>query len=128
MENITKTFHKVEIDDLDSLTKDKIQHYSYSNFCRKAHNATGRINKNMLYFHGKKKCVYPYCRNRLVNELQKDHIVPISVAYFLNWSLKETRSFSNIQLLCDSHHKIKDANVKHMSNVAMLKRGIVLPL
>lgn len=50
--------------------------------------------------------------------LTVDHIVPISVAYYLNWTAEETRSIENLQPLCREHHAIKDENVGQLRTAA----------
>lgn len=73
-----------------------------------------RIDKNALYWITGKKCRYPWCRERDINKLTIDHVVPIVVAYHLNWSIMEVRAYDNVQLLCRPHHAKKDKDVANL--------------
>lgn len=78
------------------------------------------LSKREIYARAKKKgCEQPYCRRKYLIDLTVDHIVPVCVAYWLGWSVRRTKSASNLQLLCQKHHIIKDRNVADLKHAAV---------
>lgn len=106
-----KTFREITIEDLPKLWRDRTQDMGYWRYRKKVYKFHFRINKHALYYLTGQKCRRPYCRERDINNLTIDHVVPIVVAYHLNWSIAEVRAYTNVQLLCRKHHTEKDRNV-----------------
>lgn len=96
--------------ELAPLIRRRRQDMGYPLFKKKVCKFRYRIDKNAVWYRNK-KCAWRWCREKDITQLTVDHIVPISVAYYLNWSVKQTRSYGNIQLLCAKHHAVKDALV-----------------
>lgn len=102
-----RTYRRIE--NLENLLQNRVQDLSYALFrtlCRRHTKATRLV----LYYERGGRCAYPYCRQTDIKRLTLDHIVPISTAYNLNWSVALTNDKENLQLLCQKHHALKDAN------------------
>jgi len=108
--------------ELVALVQKRQQELSYLLFKRKVCRDRYRIDKSALW-HRRKKCAWRWCRERDIDKLTVDHIVPISVAYYLNWTVKQTRSYGNIQLLCQRHHATKDSEVHQLQREAYRLTG-----
>lgn len=124
---IPKKFSYITENDIDKLTRNRIQDWQYRKFCRKVRRHLERTPIKNIYYEGKRKCWYPWCREKRVYKLTKDHIVPIAVAYYLNWTIEETKSYRNLQLLCVKHHAKKDKNVKSLQDEVIIKNNYVIP-
>ena len=123
---IPKKFSFITEDDLSKLTRHRVQDWQYRKFCRKARRKLEKTSIVGIFYQGKKKCWYPWCREKRVYSLTKDHIVPISVAYYLNWTLEETCSYRNLQLLCVKHHARKDKHVSKLKEKAFISNTYVI--
>lgn len=54
------------------------------------------------------KCAELGCKVRGINNLTRDHIVPIAIARIYGWTRVMYESDVNLQLLCVYHHLAKD--------------------
>ena len=61
-----------------------------------------------IYKRQKGKCAEQGCNVRGINNLTRDHIVPIAIARLYGWTKAMYDSEVNLQLLCVAHHLIKD--------------------
>lgn len=84
----------------------------YTKTCREALAAIGKV---VLFYELGQKCSHPDCQERALRFLTVDHVMPIAVAYRLNWPWEKTAAIENLQLLCSKHHVIKDRHVKQLS-------------
>ena len=117
---IPKKYSKIDEKDLLGLTRLRNQDLEYKRFKKIIRRHLERVPAGAIYWNGKHKCWFPYCRERNLRKLTKDHIVPVSVAYYLNWTIAETKSYKNLQLLCKKHHMIKDRNVEILKGKAIV--------
>ena len=104
--------------DLEELYVEREQEIGYARFSK----YSSSTSKTEIYFKNGQKCAFPNCSETRMELLTKDHIVPISVAYYLNWTFFEVRDVSNMQLLCQKHHNEKDKQVNELRKLAYLLR------
>ena len=114
MAKFIKGAKKYNLGELKPLIRKRQQDMGYTLFKKKVCKHRYRIDKMALFWRNKKKCAWRWCRERDIMRLTIDHIVPISVAYYLNWSVKQTRAYGNMQLLCQKHHATKDSFVHEL--------------
>ena len=117
---IPQKYSRIEENDLVGLVRNRAQEFEYRRFQKIIRRHLERVSAGTIYWNGKHKCYFPYCRERNLRKLTKDHIVPIAVAYCLNWTIEETKSYKNLQLLCKKHHMVKDGNVEKLKNKAIV--------
>lgn len=104
---------QISIDDIPKLwipTYREVGLYLFSKQCR-ANTYVKGAHRYYGKYCAKNGCMEDYC-------LTVDHVVPITVAYYLNWTVAQTVRLENLQLLCQPHHKEKDLSVKELRSAA----------
>lgn len=94
---------QITVQDIPSLWVAEYREIGFYLFHRQCRSSTMTRAAHVRYG---KYCMAQGCLETYL--LTVDHVVPISVAYYLNWTVWQTSAMSNLQLLCQKHHSEKD--------------------
>lgn len=112
--------------DLQQLLDKRNGGLPYDIFRKKVYRWAPGNSKYDLYYLRGRCCEWPGCTETEYKKLTVDHVVPVSVAYRLGWSVRRCRSYGNLQILCHKHHRYKDRNVHELIYAVIKILGLPL--